>query len=253
MYVDIKSEGMINSPIYDLNFEFRAPDYDEVTTEQKAQLVNFLGEAERAIQSGDQTAIESIIDIDSFASMYVSEELFKNVDYTFDSDYFYTKSGKLYAGPIWDKDLSMGNVSTVYEYEPYYIYNNSVIDGKEYGNGSGDSTQGTWALKGWYEVLMKYDFFKQLVSDKFNQVKVAYEQLYTDGGVIDGLVDQYGALFEKNYTDTYWNLTTPYCKYCCENPDDTYIANVEYLKNWLKNRKEWVYSNNTFIDIKALK
>lgn len=142
------------------------------------------------MKSGDQAVIENIIDVNSFAAMYVFEELFKDVDFTFDSEFFYIKSEKLYSGPIWDMDLSMGNVSTVYKYEPYYYNNNKVINGNKYDNGSGDSTEGTWASKDWYEVLIKYDFFKKLVSDKFNQVEKSFEQLYTGGGIIDELVNQ---------------------------------------------------------------
>ena len=57
--------------------------------------MNFIGKAEEAIVTGTQSEIEKIIDIDSFASMYVFEELFKNVDYSFDSNYFYINTNAL--------------------------------------------------------------------------------------------------------------------------------------------------------------
>ncbi|MDF2945105.1 MAG: hypothetical protein K0S01_3963 [Herbinix sp.] len=237
------SKEMFQSPIYNLNLSFKAPDYDEITEDQKKQLNNFIGKVEEAIKSEKQSEIEKIIDIDSFAAMYVFEELFKNVDYSFDSNYFYIKGGKLYAGPIWDMDLSMGNVSSVYEFEPYYIYNNSIINGITYGNGSGNSTEGTWALSGWYELLMNYDFFKQLVANKFDLVEDSFKQIYSDGGVIDQLVHQYKDALERNYCNTYWDLTKTYSRYERETPDDTYIGNTEFLKNWLRKRNEWVYGN----------
>ncbi len=242
-YVEKASLGMLQSPVFNLNFNIKAPDADEITDDQKTQLKDFLGRVEEAIISGDVSVMEKVMDLDSFASMYVLEELFKNVDYTFDTNYYYVKGDKLYAGPIWDMDLSMGNVSSIYEHEPYYKYNNSIIDKVTYGNGSGDSTEGLWAASEWYEALMKYDFFKQLVDHTFDQVEPSFEQLYTEGGVIDQLVNQYGAAFERNYSDTYWSLSTTYSKYERETPDSTYAANVEYLKNWLKKRKKWIYEN----------
>ncbi len=243
IYNENASKKMFQSPIYNLNLSYKSPDYDEITEAQKKQLSSFIGKVEEAIESEKQLEIEKIIDIDSFAAMYVFEELFKNVDYSFDSNYFYIKGGKLYAGPIWDMDLSMGNVSSVYEYKPYYIYNNSIINGITYGNGSGNSTEGTWALSGWYELLMNYDFFKQLVANKFDLVEDSFEQIYSDEGIIDQLVYQYKDALERNYSNTYWDLTKTYSRYERETPDNTYIGNTEFLKNWLRERKEWVYGN----------
>lgn len=242
-YVEKVSQGMIQSPVFNLNFNIKSPDADVVTNDQKTQLIDFLGRVEEAIMAGDSSVMEKVMDLDSFASMYVFEELFKNVDYTFDTNYYYVKGDKLYAGPIWDMDLSMGNVSCVYDFRPYYIYNNSVIDQDIYGNGSGDSTEGFWAASEWYQALMTYDFFQQLVDRTFDQVETSFEQLYIEGGVIDQLVNQYGAAFERNYCDTYWSLTKAYSKYEREAPESTYSANVEYLKNWLKKRKKWIYEN----------
>jgi hypothetical protein len=242
-YVEERSQGMFVSPVYQLNFQFKAPDADEVTEDQIATLTNFLSKAEEAMKSGNQSEMEQVIDLKSFAAMYVFEELFKSIDYSFDSNYFYVKGGKLYAGPVWDMDLSMGNISMVYEHKPYYIYNNAVIDGNTYGNGSGDSTQGFWVLDGWYQVLMKQDFFQQLVSEEFTLIEADFEQLYAEDGVIDRMTAQYLPAFERNYSDTYWDITKVYSKYERETPDSTYLANVEYLKSWLAKRKEWVYSN----------
>lgn len=242
-YVAEASQGMLQTPVLNLNFKIKTPDADKVTDEQKTQLIDFLGKVEMAMMSGDPSVMEKVMDLDSFASMYVFEELFKNVDYTFDTNYYYVKGDKLYAGPIWDMDLSMGNASSTYDHRPYYKYCNSIIDQVTYGNGSGDSTEGIWAATEWYETLLKYAFFKQLVDNTFDQVEAPFEQLYSEGGVIDQLVNQYGEAFERNYRDSYWSLSKTYSKYEREAPDNTYAANVEYLKDWLKKRKTLIYEN----------
>lgn len=51
------------------------------------------------------------IDLDSWARKYLIEEIFGNLDACAVSQYFYgdLETGKIYAGPVWDYDMSMGN------------------------------------------------------------------------------------------------------------------------------------------------
>ena len=52
------------------------------------------------------------IDIDSFINYYLIQELFMNVDVDYSSVFMYKHGDeKLKFGPIWDFDLSSGNVS----------------------------------------------------------------------------------------------------------------------------------------------
>ena len=50
-----------------------------------------------------------LIDVDSWALKYLIEEVFGNVDGGTLSQYFYYDGGKVFAGPVWDYDLTMGN------------------------------------------------------------------------------------------------------------------------------------------------
>lgn len=60
------------------------------------------------------------MDLDSWVQLYLIEEIFEDVDCGLSSIYFYVMDGKLYAGPLWDFDLTMGgsyavtNPSTLY-------------------------------------------------------------------------------------------------------------------------------------------
>lgn len=55
----------------------------------------------------------SLIDLDSWAKKYLIEEIFGNIDAGSVSQYFYRDGRgndfRVYAGPVWDYDLSMGN------------------------------------------------------------------------------------------------------------------------------------------------
>lgn len=59
---------------------------------------------------------QELIDVDSWAMDYLTGEIFGNVDAGTISQYFYRNGGdpdgKIYAGPVWDYDLSMGSKGT---------------------------------------------------------------------------------------------------------------------------------------------
>lgn len=50
-----------------------------------------------------------LIDVDSWALKYLIEEVFGNVDGGTLSQYYYYDGGKIFAGPVWDYDLTLGN------------------------------------------------------------------------------------------------------------------------------------------------
>ena len=62
----------------------------------------------------------TVVDVDSFAKRYLVEEVTKNYDGGVSSCYYYKDSdsvdGKLYAGPGWDFDMSLGNYLEWMEY-----------------------------------------------------------------------------------------------------------------------------------------
>lgn len=51
-----------------------------------------------------------LVDLDSWAKKYLIEEVFGNLDAGSISQFFYWEAGgKIYAGPVWDYDITMGN------------------------------------------------------------------------------------------------------------------------------------------------
>lgn len=52
---------------------------------------------------------EKKIDLTSFARKYLIEEIGKNLDAMYTSQYFYQDGTRLYAGPVWDYDKTLGN------------------------------------------------------------------------------------------------------------------------------------------------
>lgn len=67
--------------------------------------------AEDGIDPVSGKSWEDCIDLDSWAKKYLIEEVFANFDGGTLSQFFYydTSLGKIYAGPVWDYDLALGN------------------------------------------------------------------------------------------------------------------------------------------------
>ena len=69
------------------------------------------------------------IDLDSFARKYLIEEIFTNTDGGEASQFYYwdRSSDKLYAGPCWDYDLTLGDTTWVDWISPYCLMMQSTL------------------------------------------------------------------------------------------------------------------------------
>lgn len=89
------------------------------SAQQVAYINDYVQSVENAILAPDGidpvtgSAYDELIDTDSFVRKYLLEEISSNYDGGLASSFFYKDSdlidGKLYAGPIWDYDVSFGN------------------------------------------------------------------------------------------------------------------------------------------------
>lgn len=205
-----------------MRFEIKSPD---ITSEdQRLYVQETLANIVRTVKTKNFDEIEKLIDVDSFAKYYLINEFFKDVDFGFSSAFFYYKNGILYAGPPWDYDITAGNLN-------YYESENSRICLK---------TDGLFAANYlFYEYLMECRDFKNAVRHVYAENYQYFENIYVSGGYIDQTLDVYKPLFLRNFSDTEWNLTTQYHQ-LMRKPDATYEENVEYLRNWLAERNEWM-------------
>lgn len=87
---------------------------EPASTEQVDYITNYMRNIENLIfdDNSNTNDYSSYIDIDSWAKMYVLQDFLFNIDVNYASFYVYKKnnSNALYAGPLWDFDLSMGNL-----------------------------------------------------------------------------------------------------------------------------------------------
>jgi spore coat protein CotH len=170
----------------------------------------------------DPDKISQLLDLESFASWMMVEEIMDNTDASFHSSvYMYVDAGgKFTFGPAWDFDRSSGNCS--------YWHNDigSLIGGTDWGRYAFGTQAGAQAL------LKVYNRFKQNTANWEKKM------------------DEYADMLEKSAASNFqrWQILGKHVYY---NSDQTatiptFRGQVDFLKNFLRNRfsKMTEYANN---------
>ena len=209
-----------------------------------SNFVTTLNNFETAIDNTSSTSYLDYVDVDSFVDMYVINELFQVVDFGYSSVKFYVtydgdNNPTIHAGPLWDFDLASGN--------------------------SGDASCRTYdTLRGqqvnrWFKQLMLNSDFSNRVKAKFQSMQGYIQNLYQDNVLGTNEIDKNIALMGnarvRNYTSKAqggagWSESTADSaeytvyrySYSTDSPYSTYTyaQHITYLKNWLKNRNEYL-------------
>lgn len=200
--------------------------------------------------------MKKIIDVDSFVDFYITSEYFMTKDIGFSSTRFYIKNGKLYAGPLWDLDLSSGNIDDHKNAEDFRSKNSFK----------------------WFEVLMKNKNFYNKVVARYKELLPKIKSLYDDNGEVDTVVSEIAKSVKTNYENAYnykrattddernvgWGYSWLYGingsldgtggktfteaelksvgSYGSGVMHDTYEEYITEYKTWLKNRNKWLMS-----------
>ena len=220
-------EGNTYFTTHDLRFLVSEP--EEPDDEQLAYITNTMDDIITTIRSLDREAIAEKIDIGSFAKFYLLNEYAKTFDFTVSSVFFYYKDGKLYAGPPWDYDLSLGNT-----YPPYGT--RATL---------GSQTYGWYCNRGYiyhnnlYRYICQNDWFLGEVKKVYSQHYRAFENISAYGGLLDTMRDAYSDVFDRNYSTAGWRVSKSWIN-IMRQPDATYAGNYSYLKNWCEQRNAWI-------------
>ncbi|WP_371195223.1 CotH kinase family protein [Glaciecola sp. SC05] len=164
----------------------------------------------------DQTSgYSAYIDLDSFIDWYLISEITKNVDSrSWSSIYLNVIPGKkIKMGPLWDFDLSFGNVDYADSQYP----------------------EGFWIKEHqWYQRLFQDPAFVTKVQERF----VFFKE---NQATIIGMIDEYANRLKwaQQENDNRWQTLGIYV---WPNPVvfDTHQQEVDYLKNWLNVRMQWL-------------
>lgn len=231
-----------------LPFTLKDPDLDKIEND-KAELIvqcekDIIDTIEEKLCSSDfekmQLSEIDFIDTDSFIDWYLLEEFAKNLDgdfYTSVYMYYNPDDKKVYMGPHWDFDHSFGNYIRSVTYDNGYKKNCSTYDGLWIS-----TTQNQGKIS-WYELLLKNEEFKKVVSQRWNEISSSLDVLICeskDSNVIYQKAKSIQQSAEKNFLT--WDILGKdiACDVFGYQERMTYMSEVEYLINWMRLRKTWL-------------
>ncbi len=216
-------------------FTYVYPDFDDIVPEQKTYLQNYLLDLENTLNGSSfedpVNGFKKYMDIGSFIDFQIINELSNNVDGYRYSTYFYkkkdSKGGKIHAGPLWDFNLGYGNVDYSdlnlstdqwlylnygpYEYHPMHWWARLMEDGS-YGNAFADRWQELRAGPFHTDSIMDF------INDTILYIGPAVNRNFERWPILDVYV------WPNSFVGS------------------TYSEDVNFFKNWLNSRLEWMDS-----------
>lgn len=207
------------------SFAFVVADADEDFYKKDHSSIQYqTQELEDAIYTEDFNIYSNYIDISSFIDWYLINEFTKNHDAKMQlSVYllFNPSDKKFYFGPIWDFDISSGNIN---------------YDGCE-------KTSGLWiADANWVKQILKSTEVKNMIKFRWNETKeILLNQINT---YIPLRAEKLSKAQEWNFKA--WRILDIHIWPNAVVPG-TYEGEVEYLIDWLNQRWQWF--DNTINDM----
>ena len=219
----IEMDGHVNGDftVGSDHYTLKVPNKDEVEGfyEYEAFIYSYLCEALSAAKGEDYSLVCELIDVNSFAESYIVYELFNCVDAGYSSFNIYKEAGgKLYCGPVWDFDRSVGIVGHHHDAKPY---------------------TSLWARQenDWFNALLSHEEFYALVGEiLFKRQDEIREKL---NFCYDYLYDSRDS-FDRNFTK--WRILGTFV---WPNDDeltalDTWDLQVEYTRSYLFNSLDFL-------------
>ena len=217
------------------NFRTQRGTKISIRMEQKSEaeykkMEQIIQNAEDVIFSPDFKSAEkgwqSVIDEDSFVDWYLINEFTKNHDAKFQAScYFYydSQAKKIFMGPLWDMDISCGNIN---------------YDGCQ-------DPEGFWVKKDqWYKRLFEDEYFAEKVAERWNETKQklisSFDWLENESKNVKSFVMLNDSVWH-NLGRRQWPHAPGW------KNRKTYESEVDYMTDFLKKRAQWMsneYSGN---------
>jgi hypothetical protein len=207
-------------------FFYVEPKGDEITTEQKIWLRQYINKFERVLYDDGfmdpKTGYGAYIDADSFIDHHLLVELSKNIDgFRFSTFYHKDRGGLLKMGPIWDWNLSFGNANARDGFNPEGWYW-SQLDDRQYS---------------WFRRLFEDPDFAQRYVDRWGALRTNQFAIVK----INARIDQMATLLNEAQARNFrrWRILGRNVwpnAYVGRTFDDE----IGFLKQWVQQRIEWM-------------
>ncbi len=227
---DYNDEMVYGKNFFDIDYidriVFKEPEFSSKYTPCAKSIIKYMEQAENAIVNLD--GYEEYIDVDSLIDYLIITEFTNNTESVFyRSVYMYKpQNGKLKFGPVWDFDMAFGNhKDDISDYDGWCSVDNDFY----YLGHNGVS---------WYSFLFEDEVFVEKFKNRWQRVSESLLQI-----AMQTLDTQYNAVYDaqkRNFER--WDIMNK--KVGVGNVDhhtyNTYELQVEYLKNFIQNRYDWI-------------
>lgn len=198
-------------------FVIKFPDMEKLTPDEVRTHITYLHTFIRDLNFSFHTEMyDYYIDLDNFIDYFILHEIFKTVDIGYSSVYSVIKDNKLYMGPHWDFDISLGNGD--------YFNSGPELYRNRYNH--------------WFNKIIDNPNFKEKYLARLSDVLYnIMPKLLED---LDFAYNGLKVYAERNFLK--WNILD---KYVWGNPEAMYQSNKYedqylYLKNHLELRIQWL-------------
>ena len=220
----------------EIHFLYDSPDEEDITTQQRTYISNYLASFEDALASSDFTdsdiGYNSYIDTQSFIDFFLLNELSNNVDgYRLSTWLVKDKNEKLKMGPIWDFNLAFGNANYCSGGETNvwaYKFNERC---------SGD----IWQIPFWWDRFLEDPVFVLQLKTRWLQLRGNQLSNIAIFEKIDAYLE---TLMASNSIEENFEKWPVLGQYIWPNNfvGNTYTEEKDYLVNWINNRLSWLDS-----------
>lgn len=233
---DTKGEVLAYPP-YDFKrseetyFIYEYPKATAITNPQKNYIQEYIANFEQALIEEDfiteNRTYFDYIDIQSFVDNFILNELTGNPDaYRLSSFLYKDRGGKLFFGPIWDYNLSLGNdnrsIATRWVYQYNSFYPNDL-----------------WLVHFWWTKILSDPKVKLLIKDRWQSLR---------GDVLNNqnifqLISSHQTLLQssnsinRNYER--WDVINIFLPYNGQVAG-SYEGEIKHMNQWLNTRLSWM-------------
>lgn len=213
-------------------YAYNYPDYDDIMPEQAEYIRNYMEAFEDAMDAADyQDTYRDFVNVSSWVDYFLVTEMGKHIDAYKLSFYMYKKKasngGKLHFGPLWDFNLGFGNFDFACPADP---------EGWSYLFGDYCSF---W-LPFWTKKMTDIPQVSHQINCRWDELRAGPFQTDSLLQYIDDRVEYIGTAQTRNFDR--WNILGQYV-WPNDYIGDTYEEELEFLKDWLTTRLEWMDAN----------
>ncbi len=164
------------------------------------------------------------VDVGSMVDFWTIWNLFNNIEFGYLSMYYYIDDGKIIFGPCWDFDNATGNIVTLTEKWMHWDY---WVEDR--GNSS----------NGWFSKVVSDPYFVALCQERWFSMREAVDDMMQSLDIYyDYISEEAVRCYERNGPRINWKPHNI-------NDGISYDFETDFnvLKNWLKNRINWIDEN----------